>query len=177
MEDEKDKADKEMKEKWQRLYDVAIVWEYGSEHSHEEIAAIISCDAQTPRYYNIVGVAKSMLEDKGKALRSIKQKGYEVILPGKYPHHARKIYKKGVKRLEKSENLLNNAPVELMLNEEKAATKKMLRSIKFSVSRAKSGLQELKTIERKLEFQLNNYGDRQKITTTAKTTIITKNKK
>src|SRR5271157_612998 len=64
---------------WKELVKVAETWEYGTFHSHDEIAEIIGVDAQTPKYYGIVAKAKSALIERRKLLGTRFDKGYFVI--------------------------------------------------------------------------------------------------
>ena len=69
---------------WKELVKVASEWEYGSTHSHEEIAAIIKIPYGTPKYYQNVTTAMEELIAMWKRMTNIYKEGYYVLKPGEH---------------------------------------------------------------------------------------------
>src|SRR5271157_160315 len=99
---------------WKELVKVADTWEYGTFHSHDEIAEIIGVDAQTPKYYGVVNKAKSALIERRKLLETHIDKGYFVTEVNRYNEVTFVDIKKSKMFLERSVFKSQFAPVELM---------------------------------------------------------------
>lgn len=66
---------------WKQLVKIASGWDYGSKHTHEEIAEILGVDYGTPDYYANVNAANSVMTECGKRLKNIHDQGYRVLSP------------------------------------------------------------------------------------------------
>ena len=70
---------------WRELYDVAQTWEYGSVHSHVDVAAIMKIKPLAPHYYTQVGRCRVELRRQVKrCLVSERSIGYRVALPNEH---------------------------------------------------------------------------------------------
>ena len=69
---------------WKNLVECAKEWEYGTVHSHTEIAAILRLKYSTSAYKTAVSRANEELTPLGKRLKNIRNVGYEVLKPDSY---------------------------------------------------------------------------------------------
>ena len=99
---------------WKELVKVADTWDYGTVHSHQEIAKIIGVDAQSSRYYSIIQKAKKGLIQRRKLLETHINKGYFVTEINRYNEITLDDVRKSQKYLELSVLKSKYAPIELM---------------------------------------------------------------
>jgi hypothetical protein len=92
----------------------ALNWEYGSRHSHEELAEITGLPVRTSRFYAAISAANKRLLIYGKILKSIRGIGYETLQPDDYNPHSVTLVKQGERKISKSVRVLCNAPEEHM---------------------------------------------------------------
>jgi hypothetical protein len=62
----------------------ALLWEYGSEHSLEEISEILGIEIGGSNYYNSIRWVDDELIPNGKKLENIRGEGYRVIKPDEH---------------------------------------------------------------------------------------------
>jgi hypothetical protein len=105
---------------WKQLVKVASAWEYGTLHTHTEIADVINLDAQTNKYYQTVSSANIELTLTGKRLAIVQGEGYMVVKPGEYPEDSRKQKDKGLRHYKIAAMVTGCAPVERMTDKERA---------------------------------------------------------
>ena len=96
------------------LVDRAVNWEYGSIHSHNEIAETMNLSPGNNEYYGNVTKANNKLLESGKKLVNIKDKGYQVLNPDDYTRESAKKVEQGKKRIKQAHKVLAYAPVESM---------------------------------------------------------------
>jgi len=99
---------------WKELVKVADSWEYGTFHSHKEVAGILDVEEQTPKYYGYVQKAKQALIEKRKLLETHIDRGYYVTEINRYNEVTLEDVKKSRKYLELSVLKSQYAPAELM---------------------------------------------------------------
>lgn len=96
---------------WKELVEVANSWEYGTFHSHEEIADILGVDAQSQKYYGYIQKAREKLIERGKLLETHVSKGYFVTEVTRYNEVTYEDIKKSRKFLEISVLKSQFAPI------------------------------------------------------------------
>lgn len=101
-------------QRWERFAEVAREWDYGTIHTHEEIASLIGVEPKTHEYYMTISKARRPLILDGKMIRVIKNEGYRVILPDEYPAESVKMYQRGADRISLSKEILVFSPRERM---------------------------------------------------------------
>jgi hypothetical protein len=99
---------------WKELVRIADTWEYGSFHSHEEIALILDVEQKTTKYYGYVQRAREELITRRKLLETYINQGYLVVEVDRYNDVTFEDLKKSKKYLELSILKSNFAPTELM---------------------------------------------------------------
>ena len=99
---------------WKELVRVADTWEYGTFHTHEEIAGILGVEAQTSLYYGHVQKARESLIERRKLLETYVNQGYLVVEVDRYNDVTLNDLKKSKRFLELSLLKSSYAPVELM---------------------------------------------------------------
>ena len=99
---------------WKELVKVAQTWEYGSFHSHVEIAGIMNVEPQSSKYYGHVQEARDKLILHGKLLDKIIGKGYVVVEVHRHDEATFEDVDKSVKYFKLSVMKSQFAPVELM---------------------------------------------------------------
>lgn len=105
--------------KWRELVKVASGWEYGSVHTHEEIAGIIQCEYGTPEYYQTVNTAIDKLTHEfQKRLKNVRDEGYRVLNPAEHITEAVWDARRGVKHIYDGIRNLNVAPTRDMSDDE-----------------------------------------------------------
>lgn len=99
---------------YRELVSAAIDWDYGSIHSHQEIAEIIGIPTKTNRFYSAVNMANKKLLDKQKMLVSVYNAGYKVALPGEYTLEVVRQIRLSKKRANQGLKVAQLAPVDRM---------------------------------------------------------------
>lgn len=99
---------------WKELVKIAVNWDYGSPHTHKEIAAILSVEQQTSNYYSLVTRANKELTIHSKLLQNIQDFGYLVVNPNDYPEASQGRMDKAIRHVKVAELVSTYAPTELM---------------------------------------------------------------
>lgn len=100
---------------WKELVKVVdTTWDYGTFHSHKEIATILGVEAQTSKYYGYMTKAKNTLIERRKLLETHIDKGYYVTEINRYNEVTFEDVRKSQKYLELSVLKSTYAPIELM---------------------------------------------------------------
>lgn len=99
---------------WKELVKAALEWQYGSFHTHKEIADIMGVDPQSPRYYAAISKARENLIQCGRLLETLTDRGYLVTEVNRYNEVTLEDVKKSRKYLELSVLKSQFAPVEKM---------------------------------------------------------------
>jgi hypothetical protein len=99
---------------YRELVRIAQQWEYGSFHTHQEIAGILGIDYGTPDYYQNVSWVLEEMRGLGKRLRCEHTKGYRVLKPGEYPEAAYDDTKRAARVLKNGLDGVHTAPVQKM---------------------------------------------------------------
>ena len=103
---------------WKELVKVANSWEYGTFHSHEEIADILGLSyiEQYSKYQSNIQKARLRLEELGKQLECHTAKGYQVTELTEYNEVTLDRVIKSKKHLERAHYIAIHAPAHLMDN-------------------------------------------------------------
>lgn len=99
---------------WKNLVDIASLWEYGSFHSHEEIANLLSIRYGTYEYRTVISRANEELTFIGKRLKNVKGEGYEVLEPENYLSESVGHVQKAARQIRKSYNIAAGCRVDLV---------------------------------------------------------------
>lgn len=99
---------------WKELVKVANTWEYGTFHSHKEIADILGTEPQSSKYYGQIQKARKKLIELGKLLECHLSQGYHVTEVNRYNEVTFEDIRKSRKYLELSLIKSQFAPVEKM---------------------------------------------------------------
>ena len=103
---------------WKELFDKAKYWDYGSEHSHDEISAVLDIPKETTKYYHSVGrTNKELRRQAQRHLVSISGQGYKVLRPEEFLTEAGKILKQAVKKIGKGYEVAYATPTHLLTEE------------------------------------------------------------
>lgn len=103
----------------------ALNWEYGSIHSHEEIGNILGLTPGTHFYYSAIARAKKRLLSHGKLIESVRDTGYQTLMPDDYNPHSVKVVNQGRKKVRTAVQVLSNAPEEQMTPHARTARRKL----------------------------------------------------
>ena len=104
----------EEKQKQEILADKVAEMNHGEFISHTDIGELIQARAGTNKYYTVVAAAQKMLLVKGKLMKNVSGKGYEILPPDEYTDMAIHHYNAGARALTKGQKTLEYAPVEIM---------------------------------------------------------------
>lgn len=99
---------------WKQLVNEANQWDYGSFHTHEEIAEILGFDVKTSRYYQAVKRADIELLTSGRHLEVIQNKGYYLINPDEFVRSSNNKVKKSARFFRHGILLSQHAPRDKM---------------------------------------------------------------
>lgn len=99
---------------WKELVKVADTWDYGTFHSHDEIAEILEVEPKTSKYYGHVQKAREVLIEHRKLLETYVNQGYLVVEVDRYNDVTLEDLKRSKRYLELSILKSNYAPTELM---------------------------------------------------------------
>jgi hypothetical protein len=83
--------------KWKELLKVAEHWEYGSFHTHEEIAEILGIELKTTKYYHAIKSVDEQLIIIGRKFENIIGKGYRLINPDEFVRSSNTKVKKAMR--------------------------------------------------------------------------------
>lgn len=75
---------------WKSLYEYAKHWQYGELHTHDELLRIMGFTKKNTKYYESVQAVRYKLRGLQKILKTVKDKGYLVVMPDDCPEIARK---------------------------------------------------------------------------------------
>ena len=104
---------------WRELYEVAQTWEYGSIHSHADVAEIMRIKPLTLHYYTQVGRCRVELRRRNKrCLVSARTIGYRVALPNEHVGIADNDVDLAKERIKTAIEALNAVDVSLCTPEE-----------------------------------------------------------
>lgn len=113
---------------WKILVQEYCFIEYGALVTHPEIEQLtgLSRKREPMRYYrNCARWCKTMLDDYGKAMETVQNVGYRVVIPKDYRKHTRRQMKFSAKHSKYARKIADNAPLNLMENEERNAMTEM----------------------------------------------------
>ena len=133
---------------WKELLEVALTWEYGSIHSHEEIAKIMYLNPLHNKYYQMVRRANEELIDKGKMLVNVNKVGYQVVKPDEYLNVATKTFVQGKRRIHKANRILTFAPTELMTEGARKSLLNVRDRIQAFDAYIQGGVKEVKLLQK-----------------------------
>lgn len=99
---------------WKELVKAVDTWEYGTFHTHSEIADILGVPPQSQKYYGYVQRAREELIEHRKLLETYINQGYLIVEVDRYNDVTLADLKKSKRFLELSILKSNYAPIELM---------------------------------------------------------------
>jgi len=137
---------------YKELFKVAGEWEYGSFHSHEEIAKIMMLEYGTQDYYANTNAAARDLAAIGKRVRCVHNKGYYVLKPSEYPEAAYHDTRKSGRVLKEGLNNVYSAPLQKMSHQTKQQTEAIATHMArtyVNLVTAATEVKEIAGIERK----------------------------
>lgn len=114
---------------WKELIKIALRWDYGSMHTHMEIATILTVQPKTTEYYHMVSRANEELLMASKMLRNVIGKGYEVANPNDYPETSQSQMDKALRHTKAAEIICTYAPTELMDDHHKKIHEKHMQAV------------------------------------------------
>jgi hypothetical protein len=114
---------------WKELIKIALRWDYGSMHTHMEIATILTVQPKTTEYYHMVSRANEELLMASKMLRNVIGKGYEVVNPNDYPETSQSQMDKALRHTKTAELICTYAPTELMDDHHKKIHEKHTQAV------------------------------------------------
>ena len=103
--------------RYKELVEWATGWEYGSIHSHNEIAEIMDVKSCSPEYYGSITRANKALLECGKRLINLKAQGYKVLSPDDYIRESQKCVNQAGRRIKQAAAISQMAPTENMSEE------------------------------------------------------------
>lgn len=92
--------------------------EYGTIIHYQDIETITGCVRKTNRYYSAITKAKTLLTERGKAIKQIGGGDYQVIYPGDYSSAYAREIKLAKKRVKRGGKILKGAPKQNMTLDE-----------------------------------------------------------
>lgn len=138
------------KTKAEILIEIVITMNYGDTINHSEISKLINESYGSPKYNSVVQKAKkTLLNDYGKMLESIRGNGYRVVLPDKYTDHSLKHFKRSFNEAKKGTNILTHAPTKDMTDEGRAIFRRVNDRALMLKATLAGGFVELKTLSQK----------------------------
>ena len=94
-------------------------FDYGTIIHYQDIEMIVKEKRGVARYYNAIAKAKSVLENSGKAIKSIGGGDYQIIYPGDYSTAYARQVRLAKTRIKHGGKILKGAPVNDMSTEER----------------------------------------------------------
>ena len=92
---------------WKQLYDVAQNWQYGTQHDHAELSAILKLPKGTRYYQAIHRCNKELLEKNRRCLASVRGVGYRVAESEEHLTLANGEMKRAAKRMRQTKRILD----------------------------------------------------------------------
>jgi hypothetical protein len=127
---------------WKELVKVASNWEYGTIHTHDEIADIMGLSYPSQEYYQQVNHAITELITYGKRMKNVQNRGYYTLKPVEQIHEAVYDAKRGTRRIKDGIHNLTNAPVDDMTDSQKRTQEGALVSLSRTYVNAVNGVTE-----------------------------------
>ena len=140
---------------WKELVEIAVKWDYGSDHPHEEIGRILKLKPATTRYRYAIAKAKKELEKLGKALKSVHGKGYIVMEATEYLNESASYAKKSRNNSKRAVEILIHTPIERLNLEQQKIRDMMMDSGLRLVALTEGGFKEIKILQRN-HLQINS---------------------
>ena len=101
------------------LADFVAEQEYGSIIHYQDIEHVTKERYGSQRYYRYIATAKSILESKGKMMKSIGGRDYQILYPGDYSAAYAREVNLAKKRIKHGGKILKGAPVNDMTPDER----------------------------------------------------------
>ena len=138
------------KTKAETSVEIIMTMNYGDTISHNEISKVIDESYGLPKYNSVVQKAKkTLLNDYGRMLESIRGNGYRVVQPDSYTDHSLKHFKRSFNEAKKGATILSHAPTKDMTEEGRETFRRVNdRAMMLKASLAGSFV-ELKTLGEK----------------------------
>lgn len=127
---------------WKELLRVASTWEYGSFHSHKEIAGILGVEPQSATYNGIVQEARKALELRGRALQVRTNEGYYLVLPDEHDTASYERLKRSRAHAVRAILISTNAPVEKMSESARQKHDRYIVTLPATISMIDSTIQK-----------------------------------
>ena len=105
----------------EKLADFITEMEYGAIIHYQDIESVIDEEYGTPRYYRFIAKAKKILESRGKMIKPIGGKDYQILYPGDYSKAYVREVKIAQRRIRHGGKIIKGAPVNDMTAEERQA--------------------------------------------------------
>lgn len=122
---------------WKELVKTAMQdWVPGSNHSHDEVAAILGVDYPSSKYYQFTDRAFKTTTRNGKRIINVHDVGYYVLLPSEYPEAAYEDVHRAGKAARVAHEHVVTAPTKNMDD----TTKKRMENIGVWTGRAYSSM-------------------------------------
>lgn len=146
---------------WRLLLQAFKDSDYGTMIPHEQIEQIVGFDRRrsSSKYYGCVNRwKKAMLREASRQVECENTKGYEIIKPEAFRVSAKKQLKFGNKRIKKAGEIVVNAPISLLTDDEK----KKLGDTGIVISQilhfSKATMRKVKEIDKKTDKLLLDVG-------------------
>ena len=104
---------------WKELYEFYKTAEYGSMISYRDISECIGVNAKEHRYI-IDRFKKEMLRSEDRALISVRNKGYRIVMPNEHGSLAYRELKRAERRTRQGVEYALHVPFEMLNDREKA---------------------------------------------------------
>lgn len=137
---------------YKELIKVSKDWEYGSFHTHEEIAGVLGVEYGSKEYYTNMTRVVDEMAYLGKRIRCQRTEGYYVLNPSEYPEAAYDDTKRATRVLKSGLDNVHTSPVQKMDH----STQKRMENIGVHLGRtyvnlvtAATEVKELAGIQRK----------------------------
>jgi len=104
---------------WKELAKVAGEWEYGSFHSHDEIAEILGIEKKTSKYYSYVQKVARILQLKQKVLENVLNKGYRIVDPHEHVEVSTEKVLKSEQYLQRALIIIEHTPEERLAEDDR----------------------------------------------------------
>lgn len=96
---------------YKKLFSEAVFWEYGSIHTHEEIAEILGVKKNAKKYHSDIRRANEKLIESGKLLKNIRDIGYRIVSPDDYADVAIEHVDKSKMQISIAGKIIDHTPV------------------------------------------------------------------
>jgi succinylglutamate desuccinylase len=139
----------EIMKPYEKLCEYISTLEYGAVVAHGEIEKITGYMRGASQYSSSITRANKQLIEKSKALKNIRDVGYQVLMPDDYSSAAIREYKRGFRRLTAGENLLIAAPENQMTDDGRRAYRDVTDKARILHASLAGGIVELKLLNKK----------------------------